>query len=72
MLRIYRVRREDFDTAHRKVDGIKMNIKGGIPIDHVSIGHHQPQRPVPRGFPLFKRYEWLVSKRRPPQKSHTV
>jgi len=36
-----------------------------------SIGHHQPQRPVPRGFPLFKRCEWLVfnrfvSKRRPP------
>jgi len=29
----------------------------------VSIGHHQPQRPVPRGFPLFKRCEWLVSNR---------
>jgi len=45
--------------------------KGSIPIDHVSIGHHPPQRPVPRGFPLFKRCEWLVSnrfvsKRRPP------
>jgi len=24
---IYRVRRENFDTAHRKVDGIEMNIK---------------------------------------------
>jgi len=38
---------------------------------HGSIGHHQPQRPVFRGFPLFKRCEWLVfnrfvSKRRPP------
>jgi len=22
-------------------------------MDHVSIGHHQSQRPVPRGFPLF-------------------
>jgi len=44
---------------------------GSIPIDHVSIGHHQSQRPVSRGFPLFKRCEWLVSnrfvfKRRPP------
>jgi len=27
------------------------------PIDHVSIGHHQSQRPVPRDFPLFKRCE---------------
>jgi len=33
---------------------------------HGSIGHHQPQQPVPRGFPLFKRCEWLVSKWRPP------
>jgi len=24
---IYRVRRENFDTAHRRVDGIKMNMK---------------------------------------------
>jgi len=27
---------------------------------HGSTGHHQPQRPVPRNFPLFKRCEWLV------------
>jgi len=45
------------------------NEKGSF--GHGSIGHHQPQRPVPRGFPLFKRSEWLVfnrfvSKRRPP------
>jgi len=36
-----------------------------IPIDHISIGHHQPRRPVPRGFSLFKRCEWLVSNRAP-------
>jgi len=40
-----------------------------------SIGHHQSQRPVPRGFPPFKRCEWLVfnrfvSKRRPPYCEH--
>jgi len=39
---------------------------GSVPFRHSSIGHNQSQRPVPRGFPLFKRYEWLVSKRRPP------
>jgi len=43
---------------------------GSVPFEHGSIGHHQPQQPVPRGFPLFKRYEWLVfnwfvSKRKP-------
>jgi len=30
---------------------------------HGSIGHHQPQRPVPRDFLLFKRCEWLVFNR---------
>jgi len=43
------------------------------PFGHGSIGH-QPQRPVPRSFPLFKRCEWLVSnrfvsKRRPPDRA---
>jgi len=37
---------------------------------------HQQQRPVPRGFPLFKCYEWLMSnwfmsKRRPLWLRHT-
>jgi len=41
------------------------------------IGHHQPQRPVPRGFPLFKHCEWLVfnrfvSKRRHPLRSRRM
>jgi len=30
---------------------------------HGSIRHYEPQRPVSRGFSLFKSYEWLVSKR---------
>jgi len=39
--------------------------------EHGSIGHYQPQQPVPRDFPLFKRCEWFVfyrflSKRRSP------
>jgi len=33
---------------------------------HGSIEHHQSQRPVSRGFPLFKRCEWLVSNRASP------
>jgi len=32
---------------------------GWPPFGHSSI-RHQPQRPVPRGFPLFKRCECLV------------
>jgi len=32
---IYRVRHENFDTAHRKVDGIKMNIKVPIPFSDI-------------------------------------
>jgi len=52
-----------------------MDTDGERPFGHGSIGHHQPQRPVPRSFPLFKRCEWLVSnrfvsKRRPPALSH--
>jgi len=46
-------------------------LNGSVPFGHGSIGHHQPQRPVPRSFPLFKRCEWLfVSKRRPPLLNH--
>jgi len=33
-----------------------MLLLGSIP-----FVHNQPQRPVARGFPLFKCYEWLVS-----------
>jgi len=40
-----------------------MHYSGSVPFGHGSIGHHQPQRPVPRSFPLFKRCEWLVSNR---------
>jgi len=29
----------------------------------VSIDHSHSQQPVPRGFPLFKRCEWLVVNR---------
>jgi len=51
--------------------------EGNIPIDHVSIGHHQPQRSVPRGFPLFKHCEWLIvncnlGKRTPLVNKHNV
>jgi len=28
---------------------------------HVAIDHSHSQRPVPRGFPLFKRCEWLIN-----------
>jgi len=48
-----------------------LHVWGRGSFGHGSIGHHQPQQPVLRGFPLFKRCEWLVfnrfvSKRRPP------
>jgi len=31
-----------------------------VPFAHVAIDHSHSQQPVPRGFPLFKRCEWLV------------
>jgi len=54
-------------TTHFKL----YKVNGSVPFGHSSIGHHQPQR-LSRGFPLFKRCEWLVSnrfvfKRRPPK-----
>jgi len=35
-------------------------IFGSVPFAHVAIDHSRSQQPVPRGFPLFKRCEWLV------------
>jgi len=31
-----------------------------VPFTHVAIDRSHTQQPVPRGFPLFKRCEWLV------------
>jgi len=39
------------------------------PFDHGPIDHSHSQQPVPRGFPLFKRCEWLVVKWNPPVSS---
>jgi len=33
---------------------------GSSSFGHGANAHSHSQRPVPRGFPLFKRYEWLV------------
>jgi len=33
---------------------------GRHPFTHVAIDHSHSQQPVLRGFPLFKRCEWLV------------
>jgi len=33
---------------------------GSIPFAYVAIDHSHSQQPVSRGFPLFKRCEWLV------------
>jgi len=38
-------------------------IKGSASFDHGPIDHSHSQQPVPRGFPLFKRCEWLVVNR---------
>jgi len=45
---------------------IGYHVTKSIPINHISIGHHQPQRPVPTSFPVLKRCEWLMSNRAPP------
>jgi len=31
-----------------------------VPFAHIAIDHSHSQQPVPRGFPLFKRCEWLM------------
>jgi len=36
---------------------------GASRLTTVPIDHSHSQQPVPRGFPLFKRYEWLVVNR---------
>jgi len=36
---------------------IKVMYTGSVPFEHGSIGRHQPQRPIPIGFPLFKRWK---------------
>jgi len=50
---------------------------GSVPFAHVAIDHSYSQQPVPRGFSLFKRCEWLVvncnvGKRTPLPMSHSV
>jgi len=34
--------------------------KGNVPFAHVAIDYNHSQQPVPKGFPVFKRCEWLV------------
>jgi len=38
----------------------QMKNYGSVPFAHVAINHNHSQQPMPRGFPLFKRCEWLV------------
>jgi len=37
-----------------------MTGEGSVPFAHVAIDHSHSQQPVPKGFSLFKRCEWLV------------
>jgi len=45
------------------IEGNKFNTEsniGIVPFAHVAIDHSHSQQPVPKGFPLFKRCEWLM------------
>jgi len=48
------------DTIGAISQGEAIDDSGSVPFAHVAINHSHSQQPVPRGFPLFKRYEWLV------------
>jgi len=39
---------------------VNLLLWGASTFAHVAIDHSHSQQPVPRGFPLFKRCEWLV------------
>jgi len=48
---------------HVTIRILNNRILGSAPFDHGPIDHNHSQQPVPKGFPLFKRCEWLVINR---------
>jgi len=63
---MHNARNQDFRRRKKLTNCINQlavncsNSDGNVPFAHVAIGHSHLQQPVPRGFPLFKRCEWLV------------